>query len=132
MAALVESGRTPKGLAREYEPSAAWIRNWVKQAERDAGEHHGGLTTAEWDELCRLRREVRQFEAERDIRKKSRGAVRSGDRGSAREILELLKANHATYGVRTMSRVLGVAASGYYACLQRPVRGSGIDDSPRW
>lgn len=34
---LVAAGRTPEELAREFEPSAQTIRNWVAQAERDAG-----------------------------------------------------------------------------------------------
>lgn len=68
---LVESGRTPEDLAREYEPSAESIRNWVKQAERDAGERQDGLTTDERDELNRLRREVRQLKEEREILKKA-------------------------------------------------------------
>ena len=37
MVELVRSGRTPGELAREFEPSAEAIRNWVAQAERDAG-----------------------------------------------------------------------------------------------
>ena len=36
MVELVQSGRTPEELALEYEPSAAAIRNWVAQQERDA------------------------------------------------------------------------------------------------
>ena len=31
MVELVKSGRTPNELAREYEPSAGSIRNWVAQ-----------------------------------------------------------------------------------------------------
>src|SRR5439155_26794411 len=57
---LVRKGRTPEELARQFKPSAQAIRNWVKQAALDAGEHTDGLTTAEHDELRRLRREVRQ------------------------------------------------------------------------
>ena len=38
MVELVQSGRTPDELAREYEPSAGSIRNWVAQHERDAGQ----------------------------------------------------------------------------------------------
>ena len=35
MIELVRAGRTPEDLAREFEPSAQAIRNWVVQAERD-------------------------------------------------------------------------------------------------
>jgi transposase len=67
MVELVRAGRTPDELAREFEPSAEAIRNWVKQADRDAGHRQDGLTTLERDELGRLRRENRQLRQERDI-----------------------------------------------------------------
>ena len=53
----VRSGRSPEELAREFEPSAQSIRNWVSQADRDEGRSHDGLTSAEREELRRLRRE---------------------------------------------------------------------------
>jgi transposase len=39
----------------------------VKQAERDAGKRQDGLTTAEREEISRLRREVRTLREERAI-----------------------------------------------------------------
>ena len=35
--ALVREGRTPEELAKQFEPSAQSIRNWVGQADRDEG-----------------------------------------------------------------------------------------------
>jgi transposase len=67
MIELVRAGRGPEELAREFEPSAQAIRNWVEQAERDDGRRDDGLTSAEREELQRLRREVRQLRQERDI-----------------------------------------------------------------
>jgi transposase len=67
MVELVKAGRTPEELAREFEPTAQSIINWVAQADRDTGMRHDGLTTAERQELTRLRRKVRQLEMERDI-----------------------------------------------------------------
>jgi transposase len=64
---LVRAGRNPEDLAREYEPSAQAIRNWVTQADRDAGKRPDGLTSAEKEELGRLRREVRALREERAI-----------------------------------------------------------------
>ena len=64
---LVRAGRNPEELAREYEPSAQAIRNWVAQADRDQGSRHDGLTSAEKEELGRLRREVRTLREERAI-----------------------------------------------------------------
>jgi len=67
MVALVRSGRSPESLAEEYEPSAESIRNWVRQAQRDEGKRHDGLTSTEKEELGRLRRENRALREERAI-----------------------------------------------------------------
>jgi len=67
MIELVRAGRTPEELAREFEPTAESIRNWVKQADRDEGRRDDGLTSPERDELRRLRREIRQLKQEREI-----------------------------------------------------------------
>ena len=67
MVELVKAGRTPEELEKEFEPTAQTIYNWVAQAGRDAGVRHDGLTTAERQELSRLRRENRQLKMERDI-----------------------------------------------------------------
>ncbi len=61
MVELVHAGRSPEELAHEFEPTAQSIRNWVAQAARDAARGDGGLTTAEREELSRLRRENRQL-----------------------------------------------------------------------
>ena len=71
MVELVKSGRTPNELAREYEPSAGSIRNWVAQHERDAGQRSDGLSTDERLELRRLQRENKQLRTERDIPKRA-------------------------------------------------------------
>jgi transposase len=71
MIELVRSGRSPESLAKEFEPTAQAIRNWVAQTERDEGRREDGPTTAERDEINRLRREVRQLKLERDILSKA-------------------------------------------------------------
>jgi transposase len=71
MVELVRAGRTPEELAAEFEPTAQSIRNWVAQSERNAGRGDGGLTTAEREELNRLRRENRQPRLEREILSKA-------------------------------------------------------------
>ena len=68
---LVRKGKTPQELARQFEPSAQAIRNWVRQAERDDGRRQDGLTTDERDEIRRLRRENRTLREEREILKKA-------------------------------------------------------------
>ncbi len=67
MVELVRSGRSPEVLAREFEPSAGAIRNWVCQADLDEGRRSDGLTTEERGELRRLRRENKQLKLEREI-----------------------------------------------------------------
>lgn len=71
MVELVKAGRTPEELAGEFEPTAQTIYNWVAQADRDSGKRHDGLTTAEREELTRLRRKVRQLEVESEILSKA-------------------------------------------------------------
>lgn len=79
MVDLVRSCRTPEELAREFEPTAQAIWNWVRQAYRDGGGREAGLPSIDWEELpfthhstllrrseplapsARLRRENRQL-----------------------------------------------------------------------
>jgi transposase len=65
MVELVRAGRPPQQLAKEFEPSAQAISNWVKQAGLDEGRRDDGLTSSERDELQRLRRENRRLKEER-------------------------------------------------------------------
>lgn len=67
---LARAGRTPAELSREFGPTAQSIANWIAQDARDHGKPLAGkegLTTAEREELVRLRRKLRQVEQERDI-----------------------------------------------------------------
>jgi transposase len=67
---LARAGRTPAELSREFGPTAQSIANWIAQDARDRGKPlvgKEGLTTAEREELVRLRRKLRQVEQERDI-----------------------------------------------------------------
>ena len=61
MVELVRTGRSPEELSREFEPTAQAIRNWVVQGERDEGRRGDGPSTAEREELRRLRRENRRL-----------------------------------------------------------------------
>ena len=77
-----EGGRTPEDLARDLGCTGQTIRNWIKQADVDAGRRHDGLTTVERDELRRLRSEVRTLRMERDLLKKAATFfARESDRG---------------------------------------------------
>jgi transposase len=82
--ALAQAGRSVEELAREFEPCAATIHGWVKQAERDGGRRADGLTSEERDELRRLRKENRQLRMERDILSKAAAWFAQNDVTSSR------------------------------------------------
>ena len=68
---LARSGRRPDDLADEFKLARQTVRNWVKQADIDAGRRSDGLTSEERDELFRLRKKVKQLEIEREILSKA-------------------------------------------------------------
>jgi len=63
------SGKSISRVCRDLDLTETAVRRWVQQAEIDAG-RRPGLTTAEREELARLRREVRVLRAEREILQK--------------------------------------------------------------
>ena len=71
MVELHLSGRSYSELAEQFGCTGWSIRMWVKQADRDLGKGDGGLTSAEREELTRLRRENRKLLQERDILSKA-------------------------------------------------------------
>ena len=71
MVDLARSGRSPASLSKEFGPTAWSISLWVRQDKRDTGKGDGGLTTAEREELSRLRRENRKLKEEREILSKA-------------------------------------------------------------
>ncbi len=65
---LVEAGTKSRAtIARDLGISTETLRQWVKQAEIDAGIRHDGLTTAETEEARQLRREIKLLREEREI-----------------------------------------------------------------
>jgi transposase len=62
--------RTIPRIAKDLGLVETALRDWVKRAEIDAGKGPpGALTTAEREELARLRRENKRLQMERDILK---------------------------------------------------------------
>ena len=82
----------PTSLPARFEPTGQSIRAWVATADREKGRRGDApfpVTSAERDELVRLRREVRQLKLERDILSKAAawfaretGTIPSGSSGS--------------------------------------------------
>jgi transposase-like protein len=69
--ALVRSrGKGIGEISRDLGLTETAVRRWVQRAEVDAGQRPG-LTTAEREELTRLRRDVLVLREEREILKKA-------------------------------------------------------------
>ena len=80
---LIRSGaKSIRGLSRDLGVSDQTLRNWLRQGDLDAGRRTDGLTTAEREEVRRLRAENRTLRMERDLLKKAAVFFASdGDRG---------------------------------------------------
>ena len=64
--------KTAGQVARDLDLTETAVRKWVKQAQVDRGKGPpGALTTAEREELARLRKEVRELREDREILKKA-------------------------------------------------------------
>ena len=63
-----QGDRSVGQVAKDFDLTETAVREWVKQAERDAGTRSdGGLTSSGQQELARLRRENRQLREEVEI-----------------------------------------------------------------
>ncbi|MEI8411466.1 MULTISPECIES: transposase [unclassified Kribbella] len=58
-------------VAKDFDLTETAVREWLKQAERDAGTRIDGLTTSEKDELAQLRRENRRLREDVEILKRA-------------------------------------------------------------
>src|SRR3977135_4416207 len=68
---VLEEGKTVGAVARDLDLTESSLRNWVEQARADRSKGRTGLTTAEREELARLRKENRIVQEEREILKKA-------------------------------------------------------------
>jgi len=67
-----EGSKSLPQVAKDLDLTESALRNWVREADGDKGkEPAGALSTAEREELVRLRKEVRHLEMERDFLKKA-------------------------------------------------------------
>jgi transposase len=70
VALVRSSGKGIGEISRDLDLTETAVREWVQRADVDSGTRNG-LTTAEREELSRLRRQVRVLEEERSILKKA-------------------------------------------------------------
>ena len=67
-----QPGQTAAGVARDLDLTETAVREWVRQAERDAGTRgDGGLTSTERQELSALRRENQRLRQDVEILKRA-------------------------------------------------------------
>jgi transposase len=68
---VLDEGKTVGAVARDLDLTETALREWVKRARADRTNGRTGLTTAEREELARLRKETRILREEREILKKA-------------------------------------------------------------
>jgi transposase len=74
---VLDEGKTVGAVARDLDLTPSSLANWVRHARADRTKGRTGLTTAEREELARLRKENRILAEERDILKKAAAASTS-------------------------------------------------------
>jgi transposase len=72
---VLDEGKTVASVARDLDLTETALREWVNRARADRSDGQTGLTTAEREELARLRKENRILREEREILKKFSWAV---------------------------------------------------------
>jgi transposase len=65
---VLDQGKSINQVAKDLDLTASALGEWVGRAKADRTKgKSGGLTTAEREELAKLRKEVRELRMERDI-----------------------------------------------------------------
>jgi transposase len=68
---VLDEGKGVTAVARELDLVPSALAQWIKHAQADRSKGRTGLTTAEREELARLRKENRVLQEEREILKKA-------------------------------------------------------------
>ena len=81
---VLDEGKTVGAVARDLDLTETALREWVKRARADRTKGRTGLTTAEREELARLRKENRAAAARAGDPKKRRGLLREASQRHVR------------------------------------------------
>ncbi|MGH9335910.1 MAG: IS3 family transposase [Vicinamibacteria bacterium] len=104
-----------QSVASKIGCTAETLRNWVRQAERDAG-RRPGLTTEERGRLKELERENRELRRANEILRKASALFRPGGARPPSEMMVAFIDDHRVeYGVEPICEQLPIAPSTYYA-----------------
>ena len=111
---VFDEGKTVAAAARDLALTQSALRTRVVRARADRTRGRTGLTTAEREELVRLRKENRELRIERDILKKRQPSSRSPSRK-----VRVNRRREDDYPVVEYCRALRVSRSGIYAWRDR-------------
>jgi putative transposase len=112
---VLDEGKSVGSVARDLDLTETALREWVNRARADRTKGKTGLTTAEREELARLRRENRILQEEREILKKSNGVLREAEPVR----FAFIAAKKAEHRVTILCRCMRVTRSGFYAWTRR-------------
>jgi transposase InsO family protein/transposase-like protein len=112
---VLDEGKSVGAAARDLDLTETALRERVKRAQADRTKGRTGLTTAEHEELVRLRKALRIAEEERDILKKSHGVLREAEPVR----VAFIAAKKAEHRVTILCRCMQVTRSGFYAWTRR-------------
>ncbi|MFD1663550.1 IS3 family transposase [Streptomyces caeni] len=99
-------------VAKDFDLTETAVRDWVEQADVDAGER-GGLTGSEREELAALRRENRRLREDVEILKRATAFLREGDPVTVHPFIAAEKA--AGHSVKRACELLKVSRAAFYA-----------------
>ncbi|MGW4411576.1 IS3 family transposase [Nonomuraea sp. NPDC004702] len=103
--------------------TAETVRGWVRRAQIDAGQRPG-TTTAEAEEIKRLKAENAELRRANEILEAASGFLRGRARPATQALVAFIDAHREVFGVEPICRVLAahglkIATSTYYAAKNR-------------
>jgi transposase len=113
---VLDEGKTVGAVARDLDLTETALRGWGKRAQADRTNGRTGLTTAEREELARLRKENRILRERAGDPKKGGSLLR--ERAAVK--FGFIAAAKAHHSLTLLCGCLRVTRSGFYAWRRRP------------
>ncbi|WP_230421458.1 IS3 family transposase [Actinomadura soli] len=116
----MESDRPIAQIAADLGIHREALRTWVRQAQADAGQRPEQLTSAEREELKRLRKENNELKRANEILKAASAPFRRRARPAPDEVVMVVDHLRDHFGVEPVCRVLDLCPGTYYGRKRRP------------